>query len=279
MKIVFVHQGGPQFASYRYRAAIPAEELAKLGHETAINDGIADVVAFSKPMLTDVQIAEKARGDGAKIIFDLGDDHLAHPILGPIYQKMMELAHLIVTPTLEMAERVYRVSGRSAEIIPDPYEEELQAPHACEGERLLWFGHQLNLKDLTPWRPLLNGLRIVTGPTPSKHILWSRETQTIELAYATIVVLPVRPGVEFKSNNRILNSVRGGCFVITAPHPSHDEFRRFLWVGHIKTGLDWARAFRGELDGLVAQAQDYVEEHYAPTVIARRWAQVVENIA
>jgi len=277
-KIVFVHQGGPGMASYRYRAEIPAAALKELGHETAVNNGVADVVIFSKPMLNDPEIASRAKADGAKVVFDIGDDHLTHPILGPLYNKMMALSEMIVCPTRNMAERVYRVSGRLAEIVPDPYEEMQQRPHAASGPagaKLMWFGHQLNLKDLVPWKPILNGIRIVTGPATTQHIQWSPETQTIELANANIVVLPVRAGVEFKSNNRVLNAVRGGCFVVMSPHPSHDEFRSMLWVGNIATGLRWSRAFRADLDGLVAQAQDYVEKNYSPRVIAKRWEAVL----
>lgn len=290
MKVAFIHQGGEQMASYRYRSAIPCAELVKLGHECHVNSGEADVVVFSKPMLNDYEIALDVKAQGAKVMVDIGDDHMTHEHLGPLYRKMIELSSKIICPTQNMAERIYRVCGLIAEIIPDPYEEEKQEAHA-NGDKLLWFGHLMNVKDLSPWRPCLNGIRVLTGPKPrirqkeGKKLLgaqwddswleWSREAQTKELSEANITIIPTRRGAEFKSPNRLLNSVRGGCFVVASHHPSHEEFRKMLWIGDIKAGLDWTRAFQDELSDRVKEAQAYVEKTYSPDVVAKRWEQVL----
>lgn len=289
MKICFIHRGGEVMASYRFRASIPAEGLRKLGHEVCINNGEADVAIFSKPMADDCDIAKSAKAQGAKIIVDIVDDHLLHPILGPLYNDMIKVADTLVCPTREMAERVYRVSGRSAIIVPDPYEEEEQAPHA-QGDQLLWFGHLMNVKDLLPWKQTLNGIRICTGPKPQpprekegkklssagqqwndSYIEWSRETQTQELANANIVIIPTRRGAEYKTPNRMLNAIRGGCFVVSGGHPSHEEFRKMMWMGDIKAGLDWAKAFRYELNDCVKEAQDYIRVKYSGDAVAKQW--------
>ena len=292
MKIGFIHQGGATFASYRFRAAIPAKGLERLGHSVCINQGEADIFVFSKPMLNDYEIAEDVKNQGARVVFDVVDDHLTHPIFGPIYNKMIELADVLVSPTQNMAERVYRVSGRTPIVIPDPYEEEKQQPHAT-GDKLLWFGHRTNLKDLAPWKPYLNGITILTGPnihepvaikagkklaqTQSINVLdgrtyleWSLEAQTREFTNHNIVVIPTHQGAEYKSANRLVNAVRGGCFVVCSPHPSHEEFRSMAWVGNIKTGVDWARAFENELNDRVTEAQAYVEK-FSPDAVAKLW--------
>lgn len=95
------------------------------------------------------------------------------------------------------------------------------------------------------------------------------------LGSSNVVMIPVRNGAEFKSSNRLLNAVRAGCFVVASQSPAHEEFKRWLWVGPLKAGLDWAKAFPDELNGLVADAQAYVSEHYHPTRIAGLWAQVI----
>lgn len=292
MKIAFIHQGGPEMATYRFRCDIPSEALKALGHEVTINSGEADVVVFSKPMLTDYDIAQDVKKQGARVVVDIADDHLTHPLIGPMYSQMIKLADKLVSPTQNMAERVYRISGVLPEVIPDPYAEDLQEPHA-QGDKLLWFGHMVNLKDLTPWKPLLNGIRILTGPRPhvnpkphknlaqsgpvwqEHYVEWSREAQKEELANANIVVLPSRQGAEYKSSHRLLDAVRGGCFVVAALHPSYEEFKKMVWTGDIKAGLDFARAFQDELNERVTEAQAYIEKTYSPAVIGRRWAQVL----
>ena len=264
-------------ASYRYRADIPARALSEIGFETDVNQGEADVVVFSKPMLDDLQMAHAAKKEGARVIVDLGDDHLNHPALGPLYRDMLGVADLVVTPTKEMAERIYRVSGKVPEVIPDPYEQQERAPHAV-GDRVLWFGHKSNLGDLKSLMPFLAkwDFHCVTGPEAGKYIEWSPETVDQELWEANIVIIPTRKGAEYKSSNRLLNAVRAGCFVVAASHPAHDEFRKMLWVGNVKTGLDWVKAFQEDLNGLVEQAQAYVRETYSPSVVAARWAQVLQ---
>jgi hypothetical protein len=204
---------------------------------------------------------------------------------------MIELSDQIICPTANMAERVYRVSGKTPVVVPDPYEEALQEPHA-NGEKLLWFGHIVNVKDLQPWKQALNGIRICTGPKPQvkdkphKHlstnvnnwqdnyIEWTPQAQTEELTTANIVVIPNRRGAEYKTPNRLLNSVRAGCFVLAGGSPSHDEFRKMVWVGDLKAGLDWARAFKDELSDRVKEAQSYIEK-YSPDAVSKRWEEVL----
>jgi glycosyltransferase involved in cell wall biosynthesis len=276
--VVFIHRGHPNMASFRYRAQIPAHELGQMnGYNVQLNEGTADVVVFSKPKGEDIALAKSVKEQGCKVIADICDDHLTHQIIGPILKEMLELADTIVTPTKEMADRLYRVSGKSPVIIPDPYEYPQGPPHAV-GDKLLWFGHETNLKDVKPWRSALNGwdLTIVTGPSPRQGaLLWSQETMLYCLSQANVVILPTRKGCEFKSANRLLNAVRAGCFVVASPHPAYEEFRSMLWVGQLKTGLQWAKAFPDDLNGLVTQAQAYVREHYSPETIAKQWAQVI----
>lgn len=279
MRVAFVHRGGPLMASYRYRCLIPGDVLSRMnGYQVAINEGGEfDTVIFSKPMSEDVTLAQSVKEQGGRVIVDIGDDHLTHPIIGPVYTEMVKLADTLVTPTQEMADRLYRVSGKSPVVIPDPFELPQGAPHAV-GNKLLWFGHQNNLKDLKVYKNMLDGwdLTIVTGPDSFEGCLqWSQETLMYALAEANVVLIPVRKGHEFKSNNRLINAVRAGCFVVASAHPSHDEFRSMCWAGPIKAGLDWAKAFPDDLNGLVAKAQAYVAEQYHPERIAKQWAEVL----
>jgi hypothetical protein len=278
VKAVFVHRMGPDAASFRYRAAIPAREIGG-----TVNGGEAQVVIFSKPTPDDVTLAKSSKADGLKIVLDVGDDHFNHAVWGPVYQEMVGLADALVTPTENMAGRLMKYFGRTADaIIPDPYEEAYQAPHANGAARFLWFGHANNLKDLRPWQSSLTSLDL-TIVTRSNHrmefdyLQWSTTVQTEQLTKANVVLLPVRKGVEFKSANRLVNALRAGCFVVGSGHPSHYEFRKFIWTGNFPTGIAWTLHFKDELNDRVAEGQQYIEK-FSPASVGKLWVQLLERL-
>lgn len=260
-------------ASYRYRAQIPASLI----DNCYINEGMADTIVFSKPIAEDIDLAIKARKDGTKVIVDICDDHLNHPEIGPVYKDMINLSDTIVCPTSEMARRIFDSHHRQPVVIPDPYEQELSEPHA-EGENLLWFGHQSNLVDITNLIPNLDKinrkLTIVSGPKKIKGVIpWSLDTQREQLQKANIVLLPSRKGAEYKSPNRLINSIRAGCFVV-GHHPAYEEFRKFAWNGEVFTGVRWATVNQSILNDLVKQGQAYSEK-YSPEAVAQQWRAVL----
>lgn len=279
MAVAWVHRS-PDLASFRYRAAVPARECEKLGIKTQINGGNASVVVFSKPVAEDLDLAGSAIKSGAKVVVDFCDDHFGSGKLGGLYRNMGELATRIVAPTAEMAKRVLGYTGREATVIPDAYENDLCAPHAV-GNQALWFGHRLNLPDMEPHIPTVAhagfALDIATGPTYKNEqwVHWGPAALSKCLAKTNLVLLPTRKGAEYKSPNRLLNAIRAGCFPICSHHPSYTEFRNLVWVGDMRTGLMWAKAFQGDLDGLVLQAQEFVEANYSPAAIGYRWAQML----
>ena len=277
---VFVHRNGPTFASYRYRAAIPAEAIGG-----TVNGGEAQVLIFSKPTPDDIQLAKDSKADGLKIIFDVGDDLFPHPVWGPVYREMIGLADALVTPTENMSGRLYKYFDRHADmVIPDPYEEALTTPHANGAERLLWYGHQINLKELSPWMPYLAGLdlTVVTGENHSwkaDYIRWSPAAQAEQLHRAHLVLIPTRKGTEYKSPNRLVNALRAGCFPVCGDQlPSLFEFKKVAWVGNFTTGLKWAQSEKDHLNDLVAEGQAYVEK-FSPANVGKQWRELIERVA
>ena len=278
-KYVFIHRGGPEMASYRYRAMMPAAQVGG-----TVNGGDAQVLIFSKPTPDDLVLAKDNKEHGVKIVADLGDDHFNHAIWGPIYREMVRLADCVVTPTNNMAARIKTYTGRTVDaVIADPYEEALQPPHANGAEKYLWFGNPVNLKDLTQWKPHLKDLDLTIVKTSNHklefdYLTWSPEVQTAQLGKANVVILPTRKGAEYKSANRLVNAVRAGCFVVASTHPSATEFRRFIWAGSFVTGLQWAKYFKDELNDMVREGQAYCEK-FSPENIGTQWAQVLDAVA
>lgn len=265
-------------ASYRYRAAIPSANLGS-GFTSFVNEGESDVYVFSKPVRDDVALALRAKEHGAKVIVDIGDNHFEREDFGPIYKEIVGLADKVVAPTPVGADVINAHTGRVVDaVIPDPYEEAFAQPHA-DGEKLLWFGHHTNLKDVVQWTKVLNGmdLKILTGPNQAVKVWeqWTPALQKQRLSEANIVILPTRKGAEYKSANRLVNALRAGCFPVCGSHPAYAEFRKFAWVGNFPTGLRWALHFKADLNELVSEGQKYIEK-YSPKAVGAQWAQLLE---
>lgn len=240
-------------ASFRYRAAIPAKELG-----WGLNEP-ADLKILSKPQaheLTGMYIA------------DFCDDHFDKL---PFYRRALTEALAVTCPTKAMQERI-RGLGCEAHIIPDPYEYPEAPPH-CNGDKLLWFGHQTNVGSLQRVLPELSGypLRVVSNAAGA--VPWSFGGMFQEFMYADIVIMPATK--EYKSPNRAVESIRQGCFVVAEPHPSLTDLP--IWKGNIKEGIEWARANQQQANEMTREAQRVVSSLFAPSMVAYAWRMTVES--
>ena len=260
--ISFIHRGGENMASYRYRCAIPAKELG-----ASINDLSADVVIFAKPMDGDAESARLIQKLGSKVIVDFCDDHLDWPH----YRAMLDLADAVTCPTEKMAERL----RWDVTVIPDSYEFDEVEPH-CNGNNVLWFGNAVNWGSLARVLPELNGypLRVVSNVQGA--IPWSMNTMLYEFDRADIVILPSTK--DYKSPNRALEAIRQGCFVVAEPHPSINDFPG-IWIGSIKEGIEWANQNQLEARNQTTLAQNYIREKYSARTLANAWRKVVESVS
>ena len=277
--VVFIHRGGPSMASYRYRCEIPGAELEKHGHTVTFNQGDAHIAIFTKPTLDDLALARIVKARDCIIIADLGDDHFDHPELGHIYREMVEIAHQTVAPTAVMAEKHKKYTDIEPVVIPDPYEIERMAPHV-QGHEMMWFGGNWNLKDIHPYLERMPHLTVVTGPKVhelTNWIKWSPESQAEALANHDIVLFPHRKGTEYKTANRLINTIQSGCFPVCDFHPSYEEFKEFVWVSGVPTGLRWIQENGAMLNDNLSKAQDYVEAHYSPAVIGNLWNNMISS--
>jgi hypothetical protein len=264
--VSFIHAFGESSASYRYRAMMPAAQIG-----AKINDYDAEILVFSKPHPADIQAATRAKARGQVVVADYCDDHFNHRALGPVYRALAELADFAVVPTDEMRKRI-----PSAAVIPDPYEYPECAPHA-DGDKLLWFGHQVNLSAIMPHKDAPK-LTIVTGPGYPGTVEYSYESLKSELLSANIALFPKIKGDGYKSPNRLINALRMGVFPVCDQHPAYREFKRFVWASDVPTGLRWAGEFRQDLNGLVKAGQDYIRDKYSPETVGALWADLLGSI-
>ena len=179
-----------ELASARYRALIPARQLARLGHDVAIASPTAagwpanlldtprDVLVISKSFHQENEaLAQSARERGMRVVVDFCDDYFDDERFAGHFRRLTEVAHQVVASTPEMAQSVTRHTGREALVIGDPIEGPRREPAFAPRFpmlRVVWFGHTGSIDGLAAKGGELLALAqrmpvrltVVTKPTP-----------------------------------------------------------------------------------------------------------------
>lgn len=255
--ITFKHWG-PKLASSRYRAIIPSRELEKSGLS-----GGSDWLVIGKHGW---DWEEQTKGF-KRVCFDICDDHF-NDGYGDHYREAARLADRITCNSQEMARVIQYETGRSAVVIPDPYEQPERPPRLHDA--LLWFGHASNLKDLSPWAEGLKNLTIVTNASGFRQ--WSPESMDRSFEMAGLVILPTGKSMA-KSGNRAIESLRRGLFVVAGYLPAYSDLG--IYMGNIHDGIEWALSRPKEVMDRIKASQNYIRDEYSPQRIAQQWLEAL----
>ncbi|MCC7274309.1 MAG: glycosyltransferase, partial [Alphaproteobacteria bacterium] len=272
----------------------------------------ADVAVFAKSFQrSDIALARSLRERGTKVVFDASDDYFDHPESGAAFARIIDLADEIVASTDEMARTILRRSGRRATVIGDPVEGRRREPvlePRFPRVKLLWFGHPLSLDTLWPLVPRLAALpaafpwelHVVTTPLPEvtakvealraaapatcalRFTPWSIDATWKALADADIVVIPSADDMkkQVKSQNRLLESIQAGRFVVADPIPSYQPFADFAWIGRdLVEGIVWACENPAEAVRRVGEGQRAIALDWSAYAIADQWETVLTGTA
>ena len=177
-------------ASARYRVLIPAQQLARLGHQVQIaslgpggwpqqvKDTPCDVLVISKSFhAANEDLARAVKARAVKVVVDLCDDHFESAEFGAHFRNLVTLADTVVAATDAMADAVKRHTSRDATVITDPVEGPRGVPKFAPRLpwlRVAWFGHPSNLTGIAAKAAELRELAarfpvrlsIVTAPWP-----------------------------------------------------------------------------------------------------------------
>lgn len=259
MKVTFAHFG-ETVASSRLRAIIPQETLGDMG----IKKG-KDVLVYGKHFVTDEQLTHFKRK-----IYDVCDDHFENPELKDYYLKHCALADAVTCNSEAMRNRIKQVTGRDAFIVLEPYESPRVWPSI--GEKLLWYGHKSNFKDLERISPRLKHPLLALSNHPDSAE-WSLEIQREALLTDCIVIIPTGKSI-CKSENRMVEAIRNGKYVCAEHLPAYEKFSQFFDLGDIPEHID--RALSNPKDSLerVEAAQEFISDRYSPETIAKQWIEV-----
>ncbi len=240
----------PTLASYRLRVALPSQFL---GMPHCI--GVGDLTFFYKGGQPSLASRLKTT------VYDVVNAHFDDPD----YRSMCELATVVTCSSKPMAGIIERITGRQAVVIPDPYEN-AEAEAEVKGDRVLWFGHQANLKSLEPYADL--------DPYICTAGDWSLESEAKALESAAVVLLTgSNPGA---SSNRVVKALRAGRFVVAPENcpESWREFADYIWIGDVRKGIQWAFDNREEACQRVRASQEYLVPRFNPQSIGSQWADL-----
>lgn len=266
----------------------------------------ADVMVFCKAFIPrHEQLLRMAAAQGVKTIFDICDNLYPHPTIGPVCAAMSNVADLVVCNTPQMAQIASGYSRRGAEVIDDPFEGPRGAPRtAAKIKKLLWFGHRSNLssvehcldelaqhskthpleltlltKEDQDFRSVVDKANARYAPTLSLQLKpWSLEDQWSELAACDAVIVPgiLNERTKTKSANRTVEALWAGRPVVAQPMPAVDKYAAWTPISpSIAAGLAELEARPAFYAERLREAQDYIERHNSPQVIAAQWKTLI----
>lgn len=290
MNINHVTTNNPKRASFRYRIAIPTKSLPSACVVEINNYPKSGAVnVYHKHDLRHAPMILRTGG-----VFDVTDDHFAHPKLGDHYRYMCDHADLITCSSPALANRILKDTGKNALYVPDPFELPESVPKwSSKINRFCWFGHHINFD--TMQGVVLDGpLKVVTGGSTAniKKIAkdvtkfsieitpWSFGNLVEVLQNSDFVVIPQHSTqkAQAKSANRAVNAIRQGKLVIASPTPAINNLKDYLLIvdridDFIASAI-WARRNIEHMEKMITSAQEYISIEYNPKRISNIWRNI-----
>ena len=257
--------------SYRSRARLVGKCITNLSQ--ASKD---DIVVLGR--IHDEFHVEHLRDFGIKYIHDICDNKW--PMLEKLWSNTNSTATAITTTCNELKKLIEEKTNKPVFIIPDPTERD-EEPVNFKPNRVrlnaVYYGSAGNLKQID-WSEydLSNvNLKIISNEGP---IFWDFKTQGEFVRQSDLVLLPVNNSHEmtqYKGNNRPIDALRQGKFVITnATIPSWQLLSNFIWCGNINEGIKWAINNPKEVIKKVEAGQKFIRNNYTPEKISKEWERV-----
>ena len=311
----------PKIASFRYRVQTPVGALRAFGHAVEVYDranaDAYDLVVFSKTYSAeDRHLARDLRDRGAKVVFDICDNHFYNPFDLPRYREiggelteMISLADRVVCSTPALARIVQaQTNGEVKPLVVGDLVEKVELPPdpepASPRRRLLWFGSHgspnapAGMSDLLLIARVLSEAeayaplelivcsnnqakfeaQIAPLPLSTRYVEWSPDALKDCLAAADAVVIPISPNpfTACKTHNRLTLSLYAGVPVVADSIESYQEFAPWCTLDN------WTEGLRKVLEDNLAEraralaGRPYIDEHWSEAACVSAWEQALE---
>lgn len=267
-------------ASFRYRVETPVEALRLRGHDVEIFAHARvhryETVVFSKAYSAkDIELAERLKAGGTRILLDICDNHFYNPYRLASYEaaaerlrRMISLADGLICSTPELGRRLEQASGVMPCVVGDFVERiELPSRNAApsRARRLLWFGSHgspnapSGMADLLLIAETLEAFAVRSSAEltvlsnnaakyerlirpmriPSRYVAWEDGALARELLQVDAVILPIsrNPFSDCKTHNRLSLALCAGLPVIATGIDSYREFGEWCVLDDFERGL------------------------------------------
>lgn len=295
-KVSFVTNGNESIASYRYRVLAPAQFLNQ-HFISATVDAQAHpesfAVIFSKHWTyNDWSYARFCKARGQKVFFDICDDHFESD-LSDHYNRMVQVADVLICNSKVMQERIKEVTGKDSIVIEDPVISIRQDYNKDKPFFALWYGQVMNIQGLydvyTGEYPLEVAVPSHKIDPPEQFnkgavrwVQWHPGIVGEAASRTSMALLPYRQGKNAKSANRVLEALWCGLPVATDPIPAVEELGK---DGIRYLGQDCApeslMEYMQNMDFTeeMQKAQKMIQAKYSPETIAGKWASALKGLA
>lgn len=283
MKIHFISHADDNLASRRMRVNKPVELLNLRGHEVTVSeeaDAKAEVNVFQKHMDQhyDQTMAAILKGH-SKVAFDISDDHFDKEA-GEHYKTMISTADIITCNGRALIDRCKPyANGKPIHCVKDP----ITFPYFNAGlinllePKLLWFGHASNFGTMIPLlEKFKDPLTVITNKEvtgPFKFEQWEVGKVESQILNYDIVVLPLKEDASkhTKNNNRAVDAIHSGRFVVTDSPEVYGSLKEFIFIGDISEGIEWAKANPDKAVKKIRAGQEFVQDMYSDIRIGDQW--------
>jgi glycosyltransferase involved in cell wall biosynthesis len=247
-------------------------------------------------------LAEAAKARSIKIVGVFVDLHLTDKI-GQSNTLLASLADVIVTPTEYLANRWRQHAHRDVSVINEPYRFPRRPVKFDPGAtlRILWCGHDDNLdtlpagvENLARYRDRPIALMIVSNSSPQLDKLaklvggmslsfwpWSPQAHFELMSHSDVVFVPSfdTDAKMAKGHGRVVEPINAGRLAIAHPLPQYRELADYcLCDADYAASVRAALADPAAIRNMIGQGQRYVDERFAPEVIAEKWLKLIDCI-
>ena len=303
-----------QRAGHRNRLLVP-ENSAATGQPDLGSARICVVGKFLAEANSDAWrgVIAGVKAAGGHVVADVCDYPFAKKskTVVDFYEQVLPLCDAVTVNSVRMAEMMAPHVPRPPQVIEDAILDAPCPPRFAPDAtlKLLWFGHQSNLRYLEPVIDALTAysarqrcrLVVVTAPgfgveqaarqinarhAPRFEVRfkpWSAEATRVALAHCDLVLIPGDPHDPLKagvSSNRLAEALQAGRLPVASPMASYRSFSDAAWLGDdLIAGIGWAVAHPDEVLARIRCGQSRVADTLSADVVGRQWCSLFLRIA